>query len=234
MEKMLKIYEGKAKVLYETDSAEHLILYFKDDTTAFNAGKRGVIHQKGIINNKISSKIFQFLESCGIPTHFEKILNDREMLVKKVTMIPLEIIIRNRAAGSICRRLGLREGLKLDNSILEYCYKNDALKDPLVNEYHIRALQLANDGDITALRESAFMVNNLLTKYFLKLDLELVDFKLEFGKFHGKMVLADEISQDTCRLLECVTGEHLDKDRFRQDLGHIEEAYQEVLSRVSR
>ncbi len=234
MHKIKKIYEGKAKILYETDSEEHLIQYFKDDTTAFNAQKHGVIHRKGIMNNKISAKIFEFLESHGVRTHYERILNDREMLIKKAEMIPLEIIVRNRAAGSLCRLLNLPEGRKLNCSILEYCYKSDALNDPLINEYHIRALDIADEKDIATIKEQAFLINNLLTKFFLKLNVELIDFKLEFGKHQGTIILADEISPDTCRLWEVGTGERLDKDRFRQDLGKIEEAYQEVLMRVSQ
>ena len=234
MEKKQKVYEGKAKILFETDVPDLLIQYFKDETTCFNASKRGVIHDKGMMNNKISAKIFEYLESCGVRTHFEKVLSDREVLTKKVQIVPIEVIIRNRTAGSMCRRLGVTEGVKLDSAVLEYCLKSDALSDPLVNEYHIRALKLATDHEIAVIKEKAFLINNLLTKFFLKLNLELIDFKLEFGRFQDQLIVADEISPDTCRLLEIVTGEHMDKDRFRQDLGHIEEAYQEVLSRVSR
>lgn len=234
MEKLQKIYEGKAKILFETDSSEYLIQYFKDETTCFNATKRGVIQQKGIMNNKISAKVFEYLESCGVATHYEKLLNEREMLIKKVSMIPIEVIIRNRAAGSMCRRLGIPEGRELDCSVLEFCIKDDVLNDPMVNETHLRALRLASEEEISTITDKAFLVNNLLTRFFLKLNLELVDFKLEFGRFHDEILVADEISPDTCRLLEVITGEHMDKDRFRQDLGHIEEAYQEVLSRVSK
>lgn len=234
MEKKQKIYEGKAKILFETDSSDFLIQYFKDETTCFNAAKRGVIRQKGVMNNKITAKIFEYLESCGVSTHYEKLVNDREMLIKKVEIIPIEVIIRNRAAGSMCTRLGIIEDSKLDCSVLEYCLKSDALSDPLVNEYHIRALRLATDREMAAIKDKAFLINNLLTKFFLRLNLELIDFKVEFGRFHDQLIVADEISPDTCRLRELETGEHMDKDRFRQDLGHIEEAYQEVLSRVSR
>ena len=233
MQKARKIYEGKTKILYETDISDYLIQYFKDDATAFNAAKRGAIPRKGSINNKISAKVFEYLESCGVPTHFVKLVNDREMIVKRATIFPIEVVIRNRAAGSICRRMALTEGHRFDCSLLEYCYKDDALCDPLINDYHIRALKLASDEDMARIKELAFYINNLLTKFFLRRDLELIDFKLEFGKFKGKVILADEISPDTCRLWEVHTGEHLDKDRFRQDLGQVEEAYQEVLSRVS-
>jgi len=234
MEKKNQIYEGKAKILYETDSEDHLIQYFKDDATAFNAAKRGTIHDKGIMNNKISSKIFEFLHSQGIPTHYEKRLSEREMLVKRVTIVPVEVIVRNRAAGSLCRLLGVKEGAHLDCPILEFCYKNDSLNDPLINEYHIRAFKFATDREVETIKKYALKINELLSKFFLKLNLELIDFKLEFGRYHGNIVLADEISPDTCRLWEVGTGQKMDKDRFRQDLGHIEEAYQEVLNRVTR
>ncbi len=234
MEKRNKIYEGKAKILYTTDSPDLLIQYFKDDATAFNAAKKGTIREKGIVNNKISAKIFEFLISQGIPTHFEKLLNDREMLIKKVQIVPIEVIVRNIAAGSLCRLLGLKEGLKLECPILEFCFKEDKLNDPLINEYHIRALNLASEKDVAAIKEYALKINELLKQFFKALKLDLVDFKLEFGNYKGKLILADEISPDTCRLWESGTGRKLDKDRFRQDLGDIEEAYQEVLSRVSQ
>lgn len=233
MEKKNKIYEGKAKILYTTDNPDLLIQYFKDDATAFNAAKKGTIHEKGIMNNKISTKIFEFLQSQGIPTHFQEHLNDREMLVKKVEIVPIEVIIRNRGAGSLCRLLGLEEGYKLASTVLEFCYKKDELGDPLINEYHIAALKLATVDEVKAIKEITFKVNELLTKFFAKLNLELIDFKLEFGRYNGKIILADEISPDTCRIWEIGTGKKLDKDRFRHDLGNIETAYQEVLNRVS-
>lgn len=234
MEKRNKIYEGKAKMLYETDNPDLLIQFFKDDATAFNAAKKGTIAQKGVINNKISAKIFEFLQSNGIPTHLEKVLNDREQLIKRVKIVPVEVIIRNVAAGSLCRLLGLEEGRKLACSTIEFCYKEDKLNDPLINEYHIRALELATDDEVETIKKYAFKINDLLTKFFVSLNIQLVDFKLEFGRYQGKIILADEISPDTCRLWEIGTGRKLDKDRFRRDLGNIEEAYQEVLSRVSR
>lgn len=234
MNKGAKIYEGKAKIMYTTDKLDLIIQYFKDDATAFNAAKKGTIAQKGVMNNKISSKIFEFLAGQGIPTHFEKHLSDREMLVKKVEIVPLEVIVRNRAAGSLCRLMGLKEGTPLASPVLEFCYKRDDLGDPLINESHILALQLATEAEIEAIKKYTLKINELLSKFFKNLGLELIDFKLEFGRYKGKIILADEISPDTCRLWEIGTGKKLDKDRFRHDLGEIEEAYQEVLSRVNK
>lgn len=234
MEKAHKIYEGKTKVVFATDSPDFVIHYFKDDTTCFNAAKRGVIEHKGFINNHISAKIFEYLESKSIPTHFVRLLDDCEVLVKKVQMIPLEVVVRNVTAGSLCRIFRLEEGIRLACPILEYCYKDDSMNDPLVNESHIRALNFASDEDVLVMRNYALRINELLTEYFLALHVDLIDFKVEFGKLNGQIILADEISPDTCRLWEVGTGEKLDKDRFRRDLGNIEEAYQEVLSRVSR
>ena len=234
MEKRAKLYEGKAKILYATDSPDLIIQYFKDDATAFNAAKKGTIEQKGIVNNKISSKIFEYLKSQGIPTHFEKSLSDREMLAKKVTIVPIEVIIRNRAAGSLCRLLGLAEGMELACPILEYSYKEDKLGDPMINEYHVRALKMATDEEMAKINKYAFKINECMKQFFLSLNIELIDFKLEFGRYKGDIILADEISPDTCRLWEQGTGKKLDKDRFRRDLGNIEEAYQEVLRRVTR
>ncbi len=233
MEKRDKIYEGKAKILYTTDDPDLLIQYFKDDATAFNAAKKGSIDQKGIINNKISTKIFGMLESHGVTTHFVKSLSDREMLVKRVTIVPLEVIIRNRAAGSLCRLLGLAEGTNLACPTIEFSYKEDKLGDPMVNEYHIRALKFATDAEMEKIKALAFKINDALREFFKSLNIELIDFKLEFGKYKNDIILADEISPDTCRLWEVGTGEKLDKDRFRRDLGNIEQAYQEVLRRVT-
>lgn len=234
MEKRDQIYEGKAKIVYNTDDPGLVIQYFKDDATAFNAAKKGTVVNKGVINNKISTKVFEFLADEGIPTHFEKHLSDREMLIKKVEIVPVEVIIRNRAAGSLCRILGLEEGMKLRSTVLEFCYKRDDLNDPLINEYHIRALDLASDEEIATIKKYTLKVNELMTKFFAGLNLELIDFKLEFGRYKGEIILADEISPDTCRLWEIGTGEKFDKDRFRYDLGNIEEAYQEVLNRVDK
>ena len=234
MERREQVYEGKAKILYTTDNPELLIQYFKDDATAFNAAKKGSIDQKGVINNKISTKIFEMLESRGITTHFVKSLSDREMLVKRVTIVPLEVIIRNRGAGSLCRLLGLAEGVELACPVLEFCYKEDKLGDPLINEYHIRALKFATDVEIEKIKTLAFKINDAMREFFKALNIELIDFKLEFGRYKNDIILADEISPDTCRLWEMGTGEKLDKDRFRRDLGNIEQAYQEVLRRVTR
>ncbi len=234
MQKRKQIYEGKAKILFETDSPDYLIQYFKDDATAFNAQKKGTIDQKGVFNNKISTCIFQYLEKQGIPTHFEKSLNDREMLVKSVEIVPIEVIIRNIAAGSLCKLLDLAEGLKLKIPILDFCYKKDELGDPLVSEYHIRALDWATDQEVQEMKDYAFRINDLMKKFFAEVKLDLIDFKIEFGRFKGKIILADEISPDTCRLWETGTGKKMDKDRFRKDMGNVEEAYQEVLNRVSQ
>lgn len=234
MEKVDKIYEGKAKILYTTNDPDLVIQYFKDDATAFNAAKKGSIDQKGVINNKISTKIFEMLQSRGIKTHFVKQLNEREMLVKKVSIVPLEVIIRNRAAGSLCRLLGLPEGTTLACPILEFCYKEDKLGDPMITEYHIRALNYATDEEVEKIKTMVFKINDAMKEFFAALNIELIDFKLEFGRYKNEIILADEISPDTCRLWEIGTGEKLDKDRFRRDLGNIEQAYQEVLRRVSR
>lgn len=234
MNKKDKIYEGKAKILYTTDNPDLLIQYFKDDATAFNAQKRGTIDQKGVMNNAIAAKIFEYLKGQGIVTHFEKLLSDRDMLVKKVEIVPVEVIVRNRAAGSMCRLLGLAEGLQLACPVLEFCYKKDELGDPLINEYHIRALNIATDAEVKKISSMALAVNEALKKFFGDLGIELIDFKLEFGRYKGEIILADEISPDTCRLWEVGTGVKLDKDRFRRDLGNIEGAYREVLRRVSQ
>ena len=234
MKKGKQLYEGKAKIIYATEDPELIIQYFKDDATAFNAAKKGTIAGKGVMNNKISTKIFEFLTSQGIPTHFEKNLSDREMLVKKVEIVPVEVIIRNKAAGSLCRLLGLKEGMPLASTVLEFCYKRDDLGDPPINESHILALKMATEAEVEAIRKYTLKINELLTRFFANLGLALIDFKLEFGRCKGKIILADEISPDTCRLWEIGTGKKLDKDRFRHDLGQIEEAYQEVLSRVNK
>src|SRR3989338_3017216 len=226
MEKKEKLYEGKAKIVYGTEDPGLVIQHFKDDATAFNAAKKGTVANKGIINNKISTKIFEYLKSEGIPTHFEKHLNDREMLIKKVKIVPVEVVVRNKAAGSMCRILGLAEGTVLNSKVLEFCYKRDDLNDPLINEYHIKALNLASEEEIAQIKQYTLKINELMSKFFADLNLELIDFKLEFGRYKGKIILADEISPDTCRLWEVGTGKKLDKDRFRYDLGNIEEAYQ--------
>jgi len=232
MKKGKMIYEGKAKKLYETEDKDSLIQEFKDDATAFDATKRGTISQKGIINNRLSEIIFLLLESKGVATHFVKRLNDRDMLVKRLKIIPIEVTIRNVVAGGMAKMLGLAEGTPLEETVLEYHYKEDKLHDPLINEYHIKAIGLATDPDLDFIRQTSFEINNVLKKFFAESNLMLVDFKLEFGKHKKKILLGDEISPDTCRLWDKTTKEKLDKDRFRRDLGKIEEAYHEVLRRV--
>ncbi|NTV28640.1 MAG: phosphoribosylaminoimidazolesuccinocarboxamide synthase [Candidatus Omnitrophica bacterium] len=233
MEKREKLYEGKAKILYATDNPDTVIQYFKDDATAFNAKKKGTIDEKGVMNNSISCKVFEFLAQNGIPTHLVKKLSEREMLVKKVQIVQIEVIIRNRAAGSLCRNYGVQEGRHLARPILELCYKNDSFNDPLMNDDHVIALGLATEEELRTIKRLTLQVNELMKKFFLALNIELIDFKLEFGRHKGEILLADEISPDTCRLWEVGTGNRLDKDRFRNDLGNIKEGYQEVLKRVT-
>ncbi|MBF0388311.1 MAG: phosphoribosylaminoimidazolesuccinocarboxamide synthase [Candidatus Omnitrophica bacterium] len=232
MEQREKLYEGKAKILFATDDPDLVIQYFKDDATAFNAKKKGTIDEKGVMNNAISSSMFEFLGKNGVPTHFVKKLSDREMLVKKVSIVPVEVIIRNRVAGSLCRNYGAVEGKVLARPIYELCYKNDAFNDPLMNDDHVVALGLATEEELRAIKRITMQVNELMQKFFLALKIELIDFKIEFGRYKGEIILADEISPDTCRLWEVGTGVRLDKDRSRNDLGNIKEGYQEVLKRV--
>jgi len=232
MEKLKQIYEGKAKKLYETKDADLLIQEFKDDATAFDATKRGTIIGKGVVNNILSEKIFNLLSKEGIPTHFVKRLNDRDMLVKKVRIVPIEVTMRNIVAGGMAKLLGLEEGIVLKAPVLEYHYKEDKLHDPLVNDYHILALDIAAAKELDTIKKYSFKINDIMREFFDSKGLILVDFKLEFGRFKGKIILADEISPDTCRLWDKATKEKLDKDRFRRDLGNVEEAYQEVLRRV--
>jgi len=226
------MYEGKAKRVYSSDDTNLVIIEYKDDATAFDGKKRGVIEQKGIINNILSNHFFTLMEKEGIRTHFVKQLSDRETLVKSVQIIPVEVIVRNRAAGSLCKRLGLKEGTHLTHTVLEFCYKNDELGDPMINEYHISALNIASKAEVERIATISLRINEILRNYLIKIDLELIDFKLEFGRFKGDIILADEISPDTCRLWDMKTQEKLDKDRFRRDLGEVEEAYREVLRRV--
>jgi len=232
MRKGKLIYEGKAKKVYETDDADLFIQEFKDDATAFDATKRGTIQQKGVINNKISKILFELLESKGIETHFVKQLDDRNMLMKRVEIIPLEVTMRNTVAGGMAKLLGIEEGLKLDEPVLEYHYKKDELHDPLINEYHVKALKMATDEELNFIKKRSFEINNILKVFFDHRNLNLIDFKLEFGRHKGKVLLADEISPDTCRFWDKETGKKLDKDRFRRDLGGVEDAYQEVLKRI--
>jgi len=232
MRKIRQIYEGKAKKLYETEDSGLLIQEFKDDATAFDATKRGTIVNKGIINNKLSEKLFNLLAKNGIPTHFVKRLNDRDMLVKKVEIVPLEVTMRNIVAGGMAKLLGLEEGLVLKRPVLEWHYKEDKLHDPLINDDHTLALGIATEKELETMKKYSHKINGVLKDFFDSKGLTLVDFKLEFGRYNGKIILADEISPDTCRLWDKTTKEKLDKDRFRRDLGNVEEAYQEVLRRV--
>ena len=233
MEKKKMVYEGKAKKVYETDDPDLYIQEFKDDATAFDATKRGTIIGKGVINNRISKLLFELLESKGIETHFVKQLDERNMLMKRVEIIPLEVTIRNIVAGGMAKLLGLEEGIVLEEPVFEYHYKNDALHDPLINEYHAKALKLVTDEELDIIKKRSFEINNILRTFFDHRGIILVDFKLEFGRHKGKVLLADEISPDTCRFWDKKTKEKLDKDRFRRDLGNIEEAYQEMLKRLT-
>jgi len=229
------LYEGKAKQIYSTDNENELIVYYKDDATAFNGEKKASIASKGILNNKICTIIFKELEKQGIKTHLIKTLSDREQLVKKVTILPLEVIVRNITAGSFCKRYGVEEGIVLDKPIFEMSYKNDEYGDPLMNDDHAVALKLATQEEIDYIREQTLKINEIMKEFFLKLDLKLVDFKIEFGKdADGNIILADEISPDSCRLWDVNTNEKLDKDRFRRDLGDLVQGYEEVLSRMSK
>ena len=227
-----KLYEGKAKILYATEDPALVIQYFKDDATAFNAQKRGTIMDKGVCNNKISSALFQVMEQAGVPTHFVKQLSDREMLVKRLEIIPLEVTMRNITAGGMSRMLGIEEGIVLKQPVFEWHYKSDPLGDPLMNDDHILALQLATTQELETIRRLSSKVNDTLKTYFAKRGIDLVDFKLEFGRFRDHILLGDEISPDTCRFWEQGTKKKLDKDRFRRDLGDVEAAYQEMLRRV--
>ncbi len=232
MKQMEQIYEGKAKKVYLTDDKDCVIVSYKDDATAFNGQKRGTIIGKGVVNNKVSNHFFKLLESKGIPTHYVEQLSDRETVVKKVEIVPVEVIVRNKAAGSFSKRMGIEEGTELKCAILEYSYKNDELGDPFINSYYVRALGLATDDEMEKIKEISFKVNEILSEYLKGFGVELIDFKLEFGRFHGDIILADEISPDTCRFWDMETGKKLDKDRFRRDLGDVEEAYKEIISRL--
>ena len=233
MEKKEQMYEGKAKRVYATDDASLVIVSYKDDATAFNGLKKGTIEGKGVINNKMSNFLMQILEKEGVKTHFVKELSDRDTLVKKVTILPLEVIIRNISAGSFAKHYGVKEGIVFAEPTIEFSYKNDDLGDPLLNEYHALALGLATKDEIALVKSMAFKINEVLKAYFKKLNVTLVDFKIEFGKtLDGEIVLADEISPDTCRFWDSTTGEKLDKDRFRRDLGGVEDAYQEMMRRL--
>ena len=231
-EKKEQLYEGKAKKVWATDNPDLVLVDYKDDATAFNGLKKGTITGKGVVNNRMSNFMFQNLEKAGVPTHFVEEVSERETLVKKVQIVPLEVIVRNVAAGSMSKRLGIPEGKKLAHTVLEFSYKNDELGDPMINEYHAYAMELCTPEELKTISDMAFQVNDFMVDYFKKLNIDLIDFKLEFGRFHGQIVLADEISPDTCRFWDSTTKEKLDKDRFRRDMGGVEEAYQEMMRRL--
>ncbi|MBE5763955.1 MAG: phosphoribosylaminoimidazolesuccinocarboxamide synthase [Clostridiales bacterium] len=233
MQKTVQLYEGKAKKVYATENEDYVIVSYKDDATAFDGLKKGTIVGKGVVNNKMSNYLMQVLEKEGIKTHFVEELSDRETVVKKVSIVPLEVIIRNISAGSFAKRYGVEEGIVFDEPTIEFSYKNDDLHDPLINDYHAIALKLATKDEIELIKSMAFKINEVLKAYFIKIGVKLVDFKLEFGRLKdGTIVLADEISPDTCRFWDAKTNEKLDKDRFRRDLGNVEDAYKEMMKRV--
>lgn len=233
MEKLEQLYEGKAKKVFKTDNPDLYIVTYKDDATAFNGEKKGTIENKGIVNNLVTNHLMAMLETKGIKTHFVEKLNDRETIVKKVEIVPIEVIVRNIAAGSLAKRLGLEEGTILNKTVLEFCYKDDALGDPIINDYHIAALELATPEELVIISDYALRINDILGDYLKDLNIELIDFKLEFGRTaDGTIILADEISPDTCRFWDSTTKEKLDKDRFRRDLDGVEGAYQEVMKRL--
>ena len=232
MEKLNQLYEGKAKKVFATDDPDVVIVDYKDDATAFNGEKKGTILGKGAINNRMTNIVLQLIEKAGVPTHYIKELSDRETAVKKVDIVPLEVIVRNVAAGSFSKKLGIEEGRELLCPTFEFSYKNDDLGDPFINDSYALALGLATKEEIDTIRDYTMKVNEILKDFFLKANIKLIDFKIEFGRFHGKIILADEISPDTCRLWDVDTKEKLDKDRFRRDMGNVEEAYNEVMSRL--
>jgi len=234
MEKREMLYEGKAKKIYATDDKDRVVVYYKDDATAFNGEKKGQIEDKGVMNNAITSALFQLLEAKGIKTHFEKKLSDREQLCKKVEIVPLEVIVRNVAAGSMAKRYGIQEGKELKTTVLELSYKNDDLGDPLINDYHAVAMGITTFDELKVIYEMATKINNTLKEFFLEQGIKLIDFKIELGRFNGEILLADEISPDTCRFWDAKTNEKLDKDRSRRDMGNVKEAYIEILNRISK
>ena len=232
MEKKELLYEGKAKKVYTTENPDVLIVDYKDDATAFNGVKKGTIVGKGVVNNRMTNHIFKMLEEKGIPTHFIEELSDRETAVKKVEIVPLEVIVRNVAAGSFSKKLGIEEGFRLLSPTLEFSYKNDELGDPMINDYYAVAIGAATREEIDKITEHVFKINEILVDYFKSIKVDLIDFKVEFGRYKGQIILADEISPDTCRFWDSETHEKLDKDRFRRDLGHVEEAYEEIYRRI--
>ena len=232
MEKTVQLYEGKAKKVYATDNEDIVLVSYKDDATAFNGIKEGQIYGKGVVNNLMSNHMFRLLEKEGIPTHYVEEINDRETFVKKVKIVPLEVIVRNIAAGSMAKRYGVEEGRKLACPVLEFSYKDDALGDPMITDSHIFALEIATKQEVDRIKELALKVNDFMVKYFKSLNIDLVDFKLEFGKFHDEIILADEISPDTCRFWDSTTHEKLDKDRFRRDMDDVDKGYREMMKRL--
>lgn len=232
MEKLEMLYEGKAKKIYATDKEDEVIVYYKDDATAFNGEKKGQIEDKGELNNSITSMIFEMLNREGIKTHFIKKLNEREQLCKKVEIVPLEVIVRNVAAGSMAKRLGLQEGYELKTTVFELSYKDDSLADPLINDYHAVGIGATTFEELEKIYAITAKINEILKQFFIEQDIKLIDFKLEFGRYNGEIILADEISPDTCRFWDAITGEKLDKDRFRRDLGNVKDAYVEILNRI--
>ena len=232
MEKKELLYEGKAKKVYTTENPDVLIVDYKDDATAFNGVKKGTIVGKGVVNNRMTNHIFRMLEEKGIPTHYIEELSDRETAVKKVEIVPLEVIVRNVAAGSFSKKLGIEEGFKLLSPTLEFSYKNDELGDPMINDYYAVAIGAATREEINKITELVFKINEILVDYFKSIKVDLIDFKVEFGRYKGQIILADEISPDTCRFWDSEPHEKLDKDRFRRDLGHVEEAYEENYRRI--
>lgn len=230
--KLEMMYEGKAKQVFATDDPTLAIIHYKDDATAFNGLKKGTIVGKGVINNMVSNHLMKLLEKSGVESHLVEQLSERDSLVRRVQIVPIEVIVRNIAAGSLSKRIGYPEGTKLARTVVEYCYKDDELGDPMINHSHIYAMGLATEQEMDAIESMALKVNEVLSEYLKDLGIELIDFKLEFGRFEGRIVLADEISPDTCRFWDSKTGDKLDKDRFRRDLGDVEEAYQEILHRL--
>lgn len=234
MEKLEMMYEGKAKKIYRTAKEDEVIVFYKDDATAFNGEKKGQIEDKGILNNAITSALFNVLNEKGVPTHFIEKISDREQVCKKVEIVPLEVIVRNVAAGSMAKRLGVEEGLELKTTVFELSYKDDSLGDPLINDYHAVAIGATTFEELEKIYSLTGKINEILKDLFLKSNIRLIDFKLEFGRYNGEIVLADEISPDTCRFWDATTGEKLDKDRFRRDLGNVKDAYVEILNRINK
>lgn len=232
MKKLDLLYEGKAKKVYTTEDPDALIVDYKDDATAFNGEKRGTIVGKGVVNNRMTNLMFKMLEKQGIPTHYIEEISDRETVVKKVEIVPLEVIIRNVAAGSFSKKLGIEEGFKLLRPTLEFSYKDDALGDPMINDYYAEAIGAATRAEIDTISEYAFKINEIMKIFFVEIGIDLIDFKIEFGRYKGTIILADEISPDTCRFWDSETHEKLDKDRFRRDMGNVEGAYAEVFKRL--